>query len=405
MDVRKPIENLEKQLSSLRKKYYFKSFFRKAKRLVTDFIPLESLPSEYFTDRIEVQEKKEVEIFLPRTFLNPQKSIKTPLNTIEILGLKDLYCIPNSTYFLDIKKEKIFYEKWHDDDRIHYVYNTSNLLQHAITLAKVKNHKSIYYDSEAIFLGGTFTFNYYHFFTEILSKTEFFSYIPEAKNKLIVVDEGIQNIENLKELLSFFVKDYKVLFLNNENYYHFKKLWHITSPNYTIPNILPSEKYEAGFTKFSKKSLQYLRNTCFENLDINRVEIKPIKKIFISRKSKFRKYNEEEIFEEAKKFGFEEVFFEELNIHEQIFLINKADYIIGPSGAAWTNILFVNPNAKGLIWLSSVWGDFSVFSTLAKEMQFDLYFYIYPQTSEDFHENYHLDIETFSNQLNQLLNL
>lgn len=405
MDNREQIENLEKQLISLRKKYYVKSFFRKAKRLVTDFIPLNLINSSNFTQRYIVKESEDVELFLPKTFSKPQISVKTNVNAVEIFVLKDVLCIPNSTYFLDIKKEKIFYEKWHTDNRIIYVYNTTNLIQHSITLAKVKNHKKITFNSEGIFLGGTFTFNYYHFFTEILSKIEFFKYIPDAKDKIIVVDKKIEEIENLKELLLFFLRDYKVLFLGHENYYQFDKLWHITSPNYTIPNIMPGEKYESGFTKLSKDSLEYLRKKCFENLNYEKVNIKPVEKVFISRKSEFRKYNEEEIFKIAKDYGFEEVFFEELNIHEQIFLMNNADYIIGPSGAAWTNILFAKPNAKGLTWLSTVWGDFSIYSTMAKHMKFDLFFYIYPQVSEDFHEDYRLNPEIFSEQIQKLLAL
>lgn len=406
MNAQEQIENLEKQLKALRKKYYIKSFFRKAKRLVTDFLPLDSIPSEYCSERIMIREKEEVDIFLPKTFNTTQVSVKTPKNAIEIFALQNVLCIPNSTYFLNLKKDKVFYEKWHDDDRITYVYNTTNLIQHSMTLAKVKNYKNVYYDDEAIFLGGTFTFNYYHFLVDILSKVEFFKHIPDAKNKLIIMDEDVQKVQNLKDLLMFFLKDYKIVFLRNDkNYYQFKKLWHITSVNYAIPNIMPGEKYEAGFAKLLKSSLLYLRKTAFDYLDLNKVQIQPVKKIFISRRSQYRKYNNPEIFEAAKKYGFEEVFFEDLNIHEQIYLVSKADYIIGPTGAAWTNLLFTNPQAKGLLWLSSVWGDFSIFSTLAKETGLDLYFYIYPQTSKDFHEDYTLDPEIFTNKLKQILNL
>lgn len=405
MDAKKRVEKLEKQLTFLRKKYYVKSFFRKAKRLVTDFIPLQSITPEYCSQRKIVRASEEIETFLPKNFSKPETSIKTKINAVEIFELKNVFCIPNSTYFLDLKKEKIFFEKWHDDDRTHYLYNTTNLLQHSVTLAKVKNYKNLTFNEEAIFLGGTFTFNYYHFFTEILSKIEFFNYIPDTKNKIIVVSKEVEKIENLKELLFFFLKDYKIMFLENDHYYHFKKIWHITSPTYTIPNVLPGEKFESGFSKHSKESLKYLRQVSFENIDYLRINIKPVKKVFISRKSKFRKYNEEEIVELAKNYGFQEVFFEELNIHEQIFLVNNADYIIGPSGAAWTNLLFTKPGAKGLTWLSSVWGDFAIYSTMAKHMNFDLYFYIYSQTSDDFHEDYWLDPNTFSNQLEKLLDL
>lgn len=406
MNAKEQIENLEEQLKALRKKYYIKSFFRRAKRLVTDFLPLDSIPSEYCTEKIMVSEKGEAELFLPKTFDTPQVSVKTPKNAVEIYALQNVFCIPNSTYFLDLKKEKIFYEKWHDDDRIIYVYNTDNLSQHSMTLAKVRNHRNVYFDEEAIFLGGTFTFNYYHFFVDILSKVEFFKYIPDAKNKVIIIDEDIQKVENLKDLLMFFLKDYKIKFLGHEKkYYRFKKLWHITSTNYAVPNIMPGEKYEVGFAKLSKTSLQYLRKTAFDNLDMSKVHIQPVKKIFISRRSQFRKYNVDEILETAKKYGFEEVFFEDLNIHEQIYMVNNAEYIIGPSGAAWTNVLFANPGAKGLSWFSAVWGDFAIFSTLAAEVKFDLYFYIYPQDHEGFHEDYRLDPNFFDKQLQQLLEI
>lgn len=406
MNAKEQIENLEEQLKALRKKYYIKSFFRKAKRLVTDFLPLDSTPSEYCTEKITITEKQEAELYLPKTFHAPQRSVKTPKNAVEIFALHNVLCTPNSTYFLNLKKDKIFYEKWHDDDRIIYVYNTNNLMQHSITLAKVKNYKNVYYDEEAIFLGGTFTFNYYHFLVDILSKIEFFQYIPDAKNKLIIIDEEIQKVENLKDLLYFFLKDYKILFLSHDkNYFHFKKLWHITSTNYAIPNIMPGEVYEPGFAKLSKSSLQFLRKIAFDNLNLSKVHIDPVKKIFISRRSQYRKYNDEEIFEVAKTFGFEEVFFEDLNIHEQIYLVNNADYIIGPSGAAWTNVLFAKPGAKGLSWYSAVWGDFAIFSTLAKEVNFDLYFYIYPQNDEGFHEDYKLDPEVFRQYLDKLINM
>jgi capsular polysaccharide biosynthesis protein len=403
MEAKEQIENLEKQLISLRKKYYIKSFFRKAKRLVTNFLPIDLITPENYTQREVIRKPEEIDIFLPKTFTDPQISIKTVINAVEIYCLKNMLCIPNSTYFLDLKKENIFYEKWQDDARIHYVYNTTNLIQHSITLAKVKNHKTISFRSEAIFLGGTFTFNYYHFLTEILAKIEYFKHIPNAKDKIIVVDKQVENIQNLKDILLFFLKDHQIMFLEHENYYRFEKLWHITSPNYTIPNIMPGEKYEAIFSKITKKSLEYLREKCFENLDHQKIKIKAVEKVFISRRSQFRKYNEKEAFEIAKQYGFEEVFFEDLNIHEQIFLINNAEYIIGPSGAAWTNILFTKPKTKGLTWLSSVWGDFSVYSTMAKHMDFNLNFYIYPQISEDFHEDYTLDLEAFSDQLKKLL--
>lgn len=403
MDATQQIENLERQLVALRKKYYLKSFIRKAKRLVTDFLPLESADKSIIVSEKTILTAKESENFLPKRAGEKQEKILTPINAVKVYELANVYCISNSTFLLNLKKDKIFYEKWHDDQRIHYVYHTTNLLQNAVTLAKVQNQKSIKLQEEAIFLGGIFTFNYYHFVLEILSKTEFFNEIPDYRNKVVILDEAVSQNENMRMLLSFFVKENKVRFVDHKTYFNFKKLWHITSPNYTMPNIVTGEKYEAGFSKFTPSSVEYLRKTCLENLDLAQVNTEKVEKVFIARKSQFRKYNEAEIIEVAKNFGFREVFFEDLNIHEQIFTVQNAKYIIGPSGAAWTNLLFTDSNAKGLTWLSSVWGDFSVYSTMARIIGFDLNYYIYPQVTEDFHEDYILNPEEFAKHLKTLL--
>jgi capsular polysaccharide biosynthesis protein len=403
MDAREQIENLERQLVALRKKYYLKSFIRKAKRLVTDFLPLQNADQSIIVTEKTILPAAETDNYLPKKQGENQVKISTPINAVKIYELENVYCISNSTFFLTLKKDKIFYEKWHDDKRIHYVYHTTNLLQNAVTLAKVQNRKSIRLKEEAIFLGGIFTFNYYHFVLEILSKTEFFSEIPEYHEKIVIVDEVVTQNENMKTLLSFFVKDNNIRFVDHQTYFNFEKLWHITSPNYTIPNIVTGEKYEAGFSKFTPSSVQYLRKICLENLDLTKVKTEKVEKVFIARKSQFRKYNEAEIIKVAKDFGFQEVFFEDLNIHEQIFMVQNAKYITGPSGAAWTNLLFADSNAKGLTWLSSVWGDFSVYSTMAKIIGFDLNYYIYPQVTEDFHEDYILNPKIFAQHLKTLL--
>ena len=152
----------------------------------------------------------------------------------------------------------------------------------------------------------------------------------------------------------------------------------------------------------NKKKIR-AKKICLENLDLTKVKTEKVEKVFIARKSQFRKYNEAEIIKVAKDFGFQEVFFEDLNIHEQIFMVQNAKYITGPSGAAWTNLLFADSNAKGLTWLSSVWGDFSVYSTMAKIIGFDLNYYIYPQVTEDFHEDYILNPKIFAQHLKTLL--
>jgi capsular polysaccharide biosynthesis protein len=106
----------------------------------------------------------------------------------------------------------------------------------------------------------------------------------------------------------------------------------------------------------------------------------------------------------AERYGFQAVYLEDLNMHEQIYLMQNADFVLGPSGAAWTNVIFCPPSkTKGLLWLANVWKDFSVFSTLAELSDFDLYHWRFGDDTLGFHDDYVLDPNEFEQQLIQLL--
>lgn len=386
-------------------KYSVKSLFIKPKALFVDFLPLEKIGSNFCVKQIVIKPSSNIKTFLPREFSQEQKSVKTLSPDIKVFQLKNVMVTGDSSFFVSTHKNKLFYEKLHTDSRNFYLYEDRNLSFHSNSLAKIRNYEVKNHDYDAIYFGGIFTFNYYHFLIDILSKTQFLNSIPDAKSLTVVLDSTIKENENLKTLAVFFLKDYKIKFLEKECYHVFKNLWCINTPNPTIPNVMEGTKYEAYFTRISPESVDYLRSICMANYDEKQVNIQVVSKVFIARKSTFRKYNETELLDVSKKYGFEPVYFEDLNLHEQIFIMQNAGYIVGSSGAAWTNLLFTQPESKGLIWLGTVWGDFSVFSTLANIVNFDLYHVRYQSESTDFHENYILDPALFEKNLKQLLQL
>ena len=401
------IEELQKHLELQRRKYYLKSFFRKAKRLICSFLPLNSISGEYIHFYKKVRNSFSTVTYLPKSFNNPPQSVEVKMKDVEIYGLKNIWAVTDSTFFLTKDLKTVYYEKIKDfSDEYTLLYNTNTLSFHSHHLAKLQNLKKKEINEEAVFLGGTFSFNYFHFLIEYLPKFQFIHEIPNFESKIIIADTSAEKNNNLKTLLSFFTKQNKVKFLSPDNYYMFNTLWHITLPNSTVPNIGEGEKYLSEFTSFSSGSIDYVRNICMDNFDISQVKIKKISRIFFARKSEFRKYNEAELLSKAIQYGFEPVYLEELNIHEQIFLMQNADFIIGPSGAAWTNIIFSEANkTKGLIWLGNVWGDFSVFSTLAQFVNFDLYHLRFDSPDATFHSEYYISPSFFEGQLQKLLNL
>ena len=102
------------------------------------------------------------------------------------------------------------------------------------------------------------------------------------------------------------------------------------------------------------------------------------------------KFSSLKYFEEQ---GFTPLYLEEFSFLEQVKIFNQAQFIVGPSGAAWTNIIFCQSNIKALSWLPEQISDFSVFSTLAHLSKCDLRFvFTEANTADQVHSNYHVDL-------------
>lgn len=370
-----------------------------------DFVDLNCAPADVVISRQLVRAAESSEVFTPKTFLIPSVLKQTSVYPVQLLEIQNVWVTPDTTMFVAHDFTSCYYEKVEEDGPDNnIIYNTKNLLLHSQRLAKINNLARLEIQEEVLFLGGTFCTNYFHFLIEILSKFEFIDRIPNFKEVTIVVHQGIADIQNLQDLLVFFNIGNKILYLSQDHYYRFSKIWHFTYANVAVPNIGEGQVYQAEFAKFSRQSVDFLRRTCLENLDLEKVKIQPIQKIFLARKSQFRKYNEPELLAVVEQYDFKAIYFEDLNIHEQLFLMQNAEFIVGASGAAWTNIIFCKSGkTKGLIWLANSWKDFSVFSTLANFSGVDLFHWRFGEDSLGLHQDYSLDLNAFESQLKQLL--
>ncbi|WP_027376753.1 glycosyltransferase family 61 protein [Kaistella palustris] len=397
------LDKIHQILLRKKKKYKILSVFFRTKARIVKFLPLQNIHFPFLTKTILADPEKELQIFLPRETGAPEYSVGVTRPAVCALCLRDVFIPGNSSFFLTKQKDTIFYEVYPTDPPVNFIYNHTNISFHSNSLAKITNHPTKFHRLDAVYLGGTFSFNYYHFVIELLSKTQFITKIPDYRKLTFILDEDIQKIPNLKTLAEFFLKDLKIIYLEKNFYHGFLKLWFITSPNPTVPNLQQGLRFEPDFTMIDPQSVQYLRDVCLQNYKVEEVKVKPVSKIFIARKSARRKYNEEELLCIAVDYGFQAVYFEDLNIHEQIFLMQNADLVVGSSGAAWTNLIFAKRGGKGLTWLGSVWGSFSVFSTLAKSVGFDLKYIRFESKSAEFHEDYEVDSNVFKDHLSSLL--
>ncbi len=106
-------------------------------------------------------------------------------------------------------------------------------------------------------------------------------------------------------------------------------------------------------------------------------------------------------------YGFTAVYIEDYSFHEQVVLVNQAEIIVGPSGAAWTNLVFANENAKALCWMSEETGDNACFSNLAHcvgiEMDFLTHKVNVSQTADTYHSSYTVDCDLIKEWIEQNL--
>ena len=54
----------------------------------------------------------------------------------------------------------------------------------------------------------------------------------------------------------------------------------------------------------------------------------------------------------------------ELSLDEQLAVVHQTEWIVGPTGAAWTNLVFCQPGAKCLCWMAEESGEFSALGEL-----------------------------------------
>jgi hypothetical protein len=89
------------------------------------------------------------------------------------------------------------------------------------------------------------------------------------------------------------------------------------------------------------------------------------RRIFLKRPGERRNYNQDELIEIARRYGFEPVTPELLSLQDQATTFAEASAVIGPSGAAWVGMIFREQPLLGLSWLPLPYEYFCSYSALA----------------------------------------
>lgn len=196
-----------------------------------------------------------------------------------------------------------------------------------------------------ILLGGKFSHNYYHCFYENLNRALLIDDGIIPIDVPILVDQVVMTVPSLLKLVHCFSSNStrQILPIEINKLYKVRTLYYIDHFHFIIPHHkklteLVSDKtfYDSELISLQRKHLLKMRK-----------EGSSPTHVFITRSNAAsRHYNEEEVYQILKVWGFQKIAPETMTFEEQINLFYNAKYIIGGSGAAFSNIIFCQPGCR-----------------------------------------------------------
>ena len=272
-----------------------------------------------------------------------------------------------------LSEKKVLIERVGSGDQSKFSYAAGHIICHGKTNALVRlcDNKVV---SHGIFLGGNGSFNYYHWLVEIIPKFQFLQNLPkEFLEYPLLVSESAKLIPSFAETLAKVTNGRDINYLSSNESYLVNDMIYLDAPNILPFNSVGLNSPNVSDYLIRKESIKYLRDNFLETKNDEKSwgDSCP-KKVFLARKISRRSYNQDQVQLLLAQCGFVNVFMEELSFSRQIEVINNADWIVGPSGAAWTNLVFARKGTKCLCWMASEYGDFSAFSNIAAMVEADL---------------------------------
>jgi hypothetical protein len=350
--------------------------------------------------------------------------IREPENTISIgpttpnqpvekktitLPLINQYTFTNSVRFnistsAFLSNNRLFIERVHDVSTLRCKYPTGPHEIRGHKLTAFPKQESIDFTC-GIFLGGNGASNYYHWLIEILPKMEFVNELGKDFSKYpLLVSKSVQKYQSFQDSLNFFANSRPVIYLDDKKYFTVQNLITFTTPSNIPFNLIKNEVSRVEDFRINPESIHFIRETILtRHINPNT----PNKRIFLTLERPRRKYNEEEVFKIFERYGFIKVYTEQLSFQQQVDLMQGAEMIAGPTGAAWTNLIFCKSGVQCLCWMDEFISKFSSFSNIAHIVDANLTYLLYQSgsssTSDCYSNAYTLDLNQVEATLKKLL--
>ncbi|SFN48144.1 Protein of unknown function [Chryseobacterium oleae] len=330
----------------------------------------------------KIFEKSNFKNYLPKRLNTEERCIETDVPEVFIYQFEDAY--------ISIASSAI----WVKDHLITYRSKGERFNEGFVTAHNNMDAKVVLKETEELeegfFLGGNGSWNWFHFMIEMMPKMMLFD---EKYTRTIFVNEIVLKIPSMQTILEIFTKNrFTVKYLNQDKTYFVKKVYYMNDFNHIQFNRFDGQ-IKADGTFYNAETIRRFSDKIIENL--------PEKtglptKLFLYRKNTHRiASNQDEIMDYLKEFGFVPVCLEELSIDEQASYFKNAEYIIGISGAAWTNMIFCRNHPRAISFVAENAESFTAFSNLGRIFDVDFHIQLYNNNGLHSDSNFIINFEDF----------
>lgn len=292
------------------------------------------------------------------------KLIPKSMPDLQITEFKDVIIAGQSQYIYDIKRSVIVndFDVYYDENLYENVDATLRLQKGNSALLNMRLNEYKREIDEGIMISGIFAFNYYHTLLENYIKILACEKAGIPVSVPFIVDSVYKKYESYQEILKALnTTGREIISIDKKECVKVSKLYSVGPVNILPPQAKDIRNTRAEDVVYDVNYLKELRGRLLQL----KSERQFSKRVFISRKGNTRRsWNEEAVFELLKREGFQQYSPQDLSFAEQISLFNNAEFIIGGSGAALSNLLFCSKGCK-VICVYSERVNIPVFSTLA----------------------------------------
>jgi capsular polysaccharide biosynthesis protein len=214
---------------------------------------------------------------------------------------------------------------------------------------------------EAILLAGRCSPNYFHVLIEYLARARWINAVFPYQTLPLIFDKNAfpQEVEALKLLFP----EHPIVFKDDNTILNVRKL-HIFTQHTFLPDTLDIPLWQGA--AYCHDTLAYLRDNVLKHLPHNPPQNK---RIYLDRRAGRNVRNRETLYPVLEAFGIECIDTADMSFLEQVQLFQSASLIVGPMGAAFSNLIFCQPGTQVLAICSPFAQTFCMQANLAQFAQ------------------------------------